>query len=89
MREFLRRRPSCGRRFVVRLQSKKLVGVERHTERVLHDVGVPKYGKNARVIPAGITFEEVPIERESFDVTFECRNCHHKWTETVTKVQKG
>ena len=90
MREFLRRRPSCGRRFVVRLQSKKLVGLERHTERVVHDVGVASLdSKNPRVIPAGVTLEEVPIERESFDVTFECRNCHHKWTETVTKVQKG
>ena len=90
MREFLRRCPACGRRFVVRLQSKKLVDAEQDTERVMHDVVVfARGGRDSRVIPAGVTFEDVPIERLMFDVTFECRNCHHEWTEKVIKVEKG
>ncbi|MDE1853705.1 MAG: hypothetical protein KGI38_08165 [Thaumarchaeota archaeon] len=90
MREFLRRCPACGRRFTVRLQSKKLVDTEEHTERITHDIVIlARGGRDSRVIPAGATFEDVPIEVEKFDVTFECKSCHHKWTESVTKVEKG
>jgi predicted RNA-binding Zn-ribbon protein involved in translation (DUF1610 family) len=90
VREFLRMCPACGRRFMVRLQSKKLVDVEHDTERVAHDVVViARGGRDARMIPAGVTYEEVPIEREEFDVTFECHHCHHTWTEKVAKLQKG
>ena len=89
LREFLRRCPACGRRFVVRLQTKRLVGSEQDTEHIAHDVVVlARGGRDSRVIPAGATFEDVPIERETFEVTFECHRCHHKWTETVTKVEK-
>ncbi len=89
MREFLRRCPACGRRFTVRLQSKRLVDAEQDTERIAHDVVVlARSGRDSRVIPAGVTYEDVPIEREKFDVTFECHHCHHKWTETVYKVEK-
>jgi len=89
MREFLRRCPACGRRFTVRLQTKKLTDVEHDTERIAHDVVVlARGGRDSRVIPASVTYEDVPIEREEFDVTFECHRCHHAWTEKVTKVQK-
>jgi hypothetical protein len=90
LREFLRGCPACGRRFVVRLQSKKLVQSEQGTERITHDVVIlAQGGRDARVVPAGVTFEDVPIERETFEVTFDCHHCHHRWTERVTKVEKG
>ena len=90
MREFLRRCPACGHRFTVRLRSKKLVDKEEGTERIAHDVVVlAQGGINSRVIPAGVTYEDVPIERDEFAVTFECGKCHHAWTETVTKVERG
>ena len=91
MREFLRRCPACGRHFTVRLQSRKLLDKEEHTERVVHDlvtIGGMGLG-SGNVMPAGITYEDVPIERDEFAVTFECGSCHHRWTETVTKVEKG
>ena len=89
MREFLRRCPACGKRFTVRLQGRKLVDVEQDTERIAHDVVVlARGGRDSRVIPAGVTYVDVPIEREKFEVTFECHHCHHKWTETVLKVEK-
>ena len=74
----------------MRLQSKKLVDTEASTEHIAHDVVVlARGGKGYAAIPAGVTFEDVPIEREAFEVTFECHNCHHGWTETVTKVEKA
>ena len=89
MRELLRRCPSCGRRFTVRLQSRTLKDVQRDIERVMHDVVVvARSGRDARVIPVDVVFEDVPIEREFFDVVYECRNCRRRWTETLTKVEK-
>jgi transcription elongation factor Elf1 len=90
MKEFLRKCPSCGHRFGIRLESKKLVDRESDTERIVHNVVVrAAYGRDFRIIPAGVTYDEdIPIERERFDVTFECHHCHHTWTETVTKVQR-
>ena len=73
----------------MRLQSKKLTNTEQDTEHIAHDVVVlARGGKDSRAIPVGVTYEDVPIEREKFDVTFECHHCHHKWTETVSKVEK-
>lgn len=90
MREFLRRCPACGRRFTVKLQTKKLVDTERGTERIAHDVVVRSMDpRNPKVYPAGVTYEDVPIEREKFEVTFECHNCGHRWTETVFKVERA
>ena len=88
MREFLRRCPGCGRRLVVRLQSKRLADRETGKELMAHDVVVMHYAKESHFIPAGVTYEEVPIEKEKFDVTFECHHCHHRWMETVFKVEK-
>ncbi|MDE1858557.1 MAG: hypothetical protein KGI26_05790 [Thaumarchaeota archaeon] len=90
MRDFLRKCPACGRRFAVRLQSKKLVATEENTQQIAHDVVVlAGGGRDARVIPAGVTYEDLHIETEKFAVTYECGRCHHSWTEAVTKVEKG
>lgn len=83
LREFLRRCPSCGRRFVVRLQSKTIAKDERDSEQIVHDVVV------LQVIPDGITHKQISIERKTFDVTYECKNCHHEWMETINAVKKG
>lgn len=75
---------------MVRLQSKKIVDTEQQTERIAHDVVAFSYGgRGSAVVPAGVTFEDVPVEQETFEVTFECHHCRHRWTETVTKVEKG
>ena len=56
----------------------------------MHDVVMlARGGRDTRMIPAGVTFEDVPIERETFNVTFECHHCHHQWSEKVTTVQKA
>jgi ribosomal protein L37AE/L43A len=91
MKEFLRRCPSCGKRFVVRLESKKVVDVQKDSERIIHNVVTSPYGLyGGRVTPPVIatTVEEVPIEREEFDLTYQCKHCKHEWTETVTKIER-
>lgn len=91
MRELLRRCPSCGRRFTVRIESKKLVDAEQGSERVVHDVVVVPIlaGSGSRTAPVGVAYGEIPIEREEFDVTYECKNCHHEWTERISKVEES
>ena len=82
--------PSCGHRFVVSLQSKKLVDAEQGTERITHNVVVRSNDPyHPAIYGAGATYEDVPIEREQFEVTFESHHCHHRWTETVFKTEKG
>ncbi len=93
MREFLRRCPSSGRRFVVRIKSKKLTDLQHETERVIHDIVTVRpdgRGGGRLYAPANAaTVDEIPVERETFDVVYECRHCNHKWTETVTAIEKG
>ncbi|HEV2120466.1 MAG TPA: hypothetical protein VGS11_10250 [Candidatus Bathyarchaeia archaeon] len=35
------------------------------------------------------TVENVPIERDTFKLAYECRKCGHKWTESITEVKRG
>ncbi|MDV3277803.1 MAG: hypothetical protein LYZ69_04965 [Nitrososphaerales archaeon] len=92
--DFMRKCPSCGRRLIVRHTSKKLIGSERDAERILHDIVVVNRGGmtssgSVWASANAMTVEEVPIEREEFEVSYECRHCHHKWSETFTKVSRG
>lgn len=86
----MRRCPSCGHRFAVKSRGTKLVKSEGGTERIPRTFVVkaadPRgYGMNV----AKVTYEDIPIERDSFEVAFECENCRHRWVETVTKVGKS
>ena len=91
MSVLLRKCPSCGHRFRVRVQSKRLVDKEEHTEKIVRDVvylGGAGIG-SSNVIPAGRTYDvEVPMVQEEFAVTLECEKCHHRWTEMVSRVEK-
>ena len=71
-------------------QSKKVVDTKQQTELVAHDVvAFTLGGRASAAVPVGITFEDIPIEQEAFEVTFYCHHCDYKWTETVTKIEKG
>ncbi|QQG49457.1 MAG: hypothetical protein HY247_03930 [archaeon] len=83
----MRRCPSCGRHFSVELTSKKVLSVEDDTERVMHDIIVR--APRGQVLGPIVTYEDVPIERESIEIGYECRHCHHQWKETIIKIQKG
>ncbi len=85
--EFLRRCPSCGRRFSVKLERKELVEREHDTIRVLHDA-VTYPTRLGGVVPVAALAEEVPIGRDIIKVTYDCRRCHHQWSEKVPVVKK-
>jgi hypothetical protein len=74
----------------VRIKSKKLVGVDQDTERVVHNVLVGGLATPTAASPvSAATVEEIPIDRETFDISYECKHCHHKWTEEVTVTEEG
>ena len=76
----------------MRVKTKKLVDAERETERIVHDIAVGGLGAPSALVSSPVVaniVEEVPVERETFDVAYECRHCHHKWTETVTVVERA
>jgi len=90
--DFLRKCPGCGRRFTVSVEKKTLVDTERDVERHVHYVST--YPPTGKVLGAGgapvvtQTEEDIPIERESFQVQYTCKHCHHEWSETLSVVHK-
>ncbi len=77
----------------MKVRSKKLVNVENETERFIHDVVVSQPGLLIGRGPMQPTMsvktvEEVPVERETFEVVYECGHCHHTWTENLTVLEK-
>ena len=92
--EFLRRCPSCGKRFAVRVDSKVLVDRALGSEKIVHNIVTGMVGGFGRGYSMGnfptiiATTEDVPIERDTFDIFYECKHCHHQWSEKLTVVRK-
>jgi len=82
VRTFFRRCPSCGRRFEIRLVSKKLAGreeVESHVEQFTP----------ASVVAPVVLESNVPVlvEVDDFSYTYRCKHCGHQWSEDRFKTQ--
>jgi predicted RNA-binding Zn-ribbon protein involved in translation (DUF1610 family) len=81
LRTFFRHCPNCGRRFEIRLVSKKLEGsqVVGSGEPTLR-VGL--VGRDAGAVPLVLT-ENVPAitDVEEFQYTYRCKHCGHEWAE--------
>jgi DNA-directed RNA polymerase subunit RPC12/RpoP len=86
---FFRFCPSCGKRFHIRLLSKKLVDSKRETfdqKRVVTG-GNPNpmsYGRAGGMASYPLTLEvNVPITVyvEDFQFSYKCKHCGHEWTE--------
>ena len=82
---FFRHCPSCGRRFHIKLVSKKLVDVKRETVEKTSSVmssgtGTGMYGYSTRPV---IVMEAAPVEVdiEDFHYQYKCGHCGHEWTE--------
>jgi len=82
VRTFFRRCPFCGRRFEIRLVSKKLVGSEQV------DSKVEQYTP-ASVIAPLVLESNVPmiVEVDDFGYTYKCKHCGHQWSEDHFKTQ--
>jgi hypothetical protein len=90
--EFFRHCPGCGRRFHIKLVSRKLVDVERElipTEEVV----TGSYGRLGSGPPI-VMVEGKPIivRAEEFEYAYKCDHCGHEWAEKRFEeqtLQKG
>jgi len=80
--EFFRHCPGCGRRFHIKLESKKLVDVERRSRATSEAQLLPsgaRYG--ARM---GVTVYEgkpIIVDVKEFQYAYKCKHCGHEWSE--------
>ncbi len=91
--EFFRHCPGCGRRFHIKLESKKLL-----TE---HRESIPRIEHSAMVVRGGsmytapsitpIAVQEgrpIIIDVEEFQYAYKCKHCGHEWSETHVEERK-
>jgi hypothetical protein len=86
IKTFFRSCPVCGRKFQIRLVSKKLVGNE-----VVKETLTPSEAAvNSSLIPEpSIYFESTILEEgqpiivdtEEFQYSYKCKHCGHEWSE--------
>ncbi len=80
--EFFRHCPGCGRRFHIKLESKKLVDLERTSRPTYEGQLLPSgQGYGARI---GIDVYEgrpIIVDVEQFQYAYKCTHCGHEWFE--------
>jgi hypothetical protein len=90
---FFRFCPSCGRRFHIKLVSKKLVDTKRETteqsEVMPGGLNPMAVGFRGSMLPL-VVEENVPVtvEVEDFEYSYKCKHCGHQWTENRVELQK-
>jgi hypothetical protein len=89
IRAFFRHCPSCGRRFEIRLVSKKPIGA---AEEFVGEVGPsPPIAVSAAPIRPPTDLTEggpVMVDVEEFRYTYRCKHCGHEWSEVREKVNE-
>jgi DNA-directed RNA polymerase subunit RPC12/RpoP len=93
---FFRHCPSCGRRFHIKLVSKKLVDVKRETveKKVVNPSAISAMGGS--VFGAPSTFAPVllqysipaEVDIEDFQYQYKCSHCGHEWSENRIEESK-
>ncbi|MDA4122636.1 MAG: hypothetical protein OK456_05580 [Thaumarchaeota archaeon] len=88
IRTFFRHCPSCGRRFEVRLESKKLLKDQTVTtmlnasEAAVKDALIAGPAPPAAPVPTLMgQGEPVIVDVETFQYTYKCKHCGHEWSE--------
>jgi predicted nucleic acid-binding Zn-ribbon protein len=86
IKTLLRYCPSCGKRFHIRLVSKKLADareVRTQVESRIGEIGGRGSGVRYAVSQPLLVEENVPvtIDLEDFEYTYKCKQCGHTWTE--------
>jgi DNA-directed RNA polymerase subunit RPC12/RpoP len=84
--EFFRFCPECGRRFHIKLVSKKLMKLDRETIRRprVARMGIATSGYSAGPShQMTMVFEGEPIiiDIEEFQYNYKCKHCGHEWFE--------
>jgi len=85
VKTFFRFCPSCGKRFHIKLVSKKLVDDKRETtvRKEVTTAGRVFVGSRFQPINPTILVVDVPVtvEVEDFEYSYKCGYCGHVWTE--------
>ncbi len=85
---FLKRCPSCGRRFGVSVESRKPLETQLETEETTSAVLVPTgRGMNVGTGNPVTRSVRVGIERKNYETQYKCRKCGHSWSEKSTLVR--
>jgi predicted RNA-binding Zn-ribbon protein involved in translation (DUF1610 family) len=86
----LKKCPSCGKRFSISAQGRKLVDDqiehETTTSTVLMRTGS---GRNAGSGNPMTTVVQVDMDRQTFETSYRCPKCGHSWVEKSTSVSKS
>ncbi len=82
IRTFFRFCPGCGRRFHIRLVTKKLVAERKKTTEIKQST-LANPALRPMVSPLFVVTENVPItiDVEEFQYTYKCKHCGHMWSE--------
>jgi ribosomal protein S27AE len=91
--EFFRHCPSCGRRFHVYLENKKIVESHMETVRTVAPSGVitrtgSKYGPAAVYVATVHEGKSIFLDVEEFQYNYTCGHCGHEWSEKHTKEHR-
>jgi hypothetical protein len=91
--EFFRHCPSCGRRFHVYLENKKIVESHMETVRTVAPSGVitrtaSKYGPPAVYVATVHEGKPIFLDVEEFQYNYICGHCGHEWSEKHTKEHR-
>lgn len=89
VREFFRICPACGRRFQIRLVSKKLVDEKKDLEEIKQARMSQSALSPIPMIPV-VVEESIPvtIDVEDFQFTYKCKHCGHVWSELHVEESK-
>ena len=82
--------PSCGRRFGVKVVGKSLMDDERESETVSKSVLVP--GARGMNVGTGTPIQVTSVvtsERKTYELSYECRSCGHKWSERIIRLRRS
>jgi len=79
--EFFRHCPACGRRFHIKLESKKLVHLDRES---IPGNQAPLSVSQFRGAPVLLVQEgsrPIVVDVEEFQYSYKCQHCGHEWSE--------
>jgi hypothetical protein len=80
--EFFRHCPGCGRRFHIKLESKKLVHLDRES---IPGIPAPLSVSQIRGAHPVLLVQEgsrpIVVDVEEFQYSYECQHCGHEWSE--------
>lgn len=87
---FLRKCPSCGRRFGVKLLGKKLVDEQSETETEGMNITVAPHPIQGGQVSSTMNLDErITYTTDRFELSLRCSKCGHAWTERSMKVKRS